>query len=218
MPCPNPGRSRRGKCGDACVFVREGRRGIRLRPGAGGAQGAAARGFYPWTITKTEWSADDEAGFSRFVAAIGASDCSSSQSCVRGADNPYHASDPRWFDVDLDCAKWPYFLRAYYAWKNHLPFSYVDAISGGADLKYGKKGNLPVSRTSLIDHGHGINGPKALYELIDTVFSATYRTDANQHHGVPADFYSPGHRPGLDPRRHRDLRHQWPCRDRLQGR
>ncbi len=50
--------------------------------------------------------------------------------------------------------------------------------------------------TSLIDHGHGINGPKAIYELTDTVFSATYRTDADQRRGVPSDFYSPAIGPG----------------------
>ena len=147
-------------------------------------------------IRYDHWSAADEKGFEHFVQAIGESDCSSSESCVRAPAHPYHHSDPRWFDVDLDCAKWPYFLRAYYAWKNHLPFSYVDAISGGADLKYGKHGNRPVSRESLIDHGHGINGPKAIYELTDTVFSATYRTDADQRRGVPSDFYSPAIGPG----------------------
>ncbi len=171
----------------------------------GAASAARARDFYPWHITKTQWSAADEEGFEDFVTAIGESDCSSSESCLRSSANPYRLSDPRWFDVDLDCAKLPYFLRGYYAWKNGLPFSYVDAISGGGDLKYGHKPNRPVSRTDLVDHGRGIDGPKALLEMADTVFSATYRTDANQTGGVPSDFYSPDIAPGDDPAGHRDL-------------
>ena len=93
---------------------------------------------------------------------------------MRSAANPYRKSDPRWFDVDLDCAKLPYFLRAYYAWKNGLPFAYVDAVSGSADdLRYGKRPDRAVSHESITDHGRGINGPRAIYQLIDTVFSAT---------------------------------------------
>ena len=157
---------------------------------------ASAHGRYSWTVTKTHWSAADEKGFSDFVTAIGESNCSSTQSCLRSKANPYRHSDPRWFDVDLDCAKLPYFLRAYYAWKNHLPFGFIDAIGGHGDLKYGSRPNRPVSRQSIVDRGHGINGPRAVLDVADTVFSATYRTDANQRHGVLADFYSPAIKPG----------------------
>jgi hypothetical protein len=158
---------------------------------------AAAHPPAAWRITRTAWSAADEAGFERFVARIGESDCSSSESCMRSAANPYRKSDPRWFDVDLDCAKLPYFLRAYYAWKNGLPFSYVDAISGSADdLRYGKTPNRAVSREDIVDHGHGIDGPEALYRMIDTVYSATYRTDVSDRYGVLSDFYSPA----IDPK------------------
>ena len=153
---------------------------------------AAARQHYAWHITKKEWSAADEKGFEAFVTRIGESGCNTSESCLRSTANPYRHSDPRWFDVDLDCAKLPYFLRAYYAWKNGLPFSYVDAVSGSADdLRYGKTPNRAVSREDIVDHGHGIDGPRALYRMIDTVYSATYRTDAGERRGVLSDFYSP---------------------------
>ncbi len=153
---------------------------------------AAASQHYAWRITKTHWSAADEKGFEHFVTRIGESGCNTSESCMRSAANPYRKSDPRWFDVDLDCAKLPYFLRAYYAWKNGLPFAYVDAVSGSADdLRYGKTPNRAVSRENIVDHGHGIDGPRTLYRMIDTVYSATYRTDAGERHGVLSDFYSP---------------------------
>lgn len=158
---------------------------------------AAARGSFPWTIAKTQWSAADEKGFERFVTAIGESGCSSSESCMRSAANPYRKSDPRGFDVDLDCAKLPYFLRAYYAWKNGLPFSYVDAVSGaGWDLRFTRTANRAVSRHDIADRGHGIDGPRELLRMIATVYSATYRTDAAERGRVLSDFYSPAIAPG----------------------
>jgi len=151
----------------------------------------------PWRIIKDHWSQADEDGFGRFVTAIGDSGCSSSESCLRSPANPWSANEDRGFlDVDVDCAKLPYLLRAYYAWKNGLPFSYVDAISGSGDLRYSQVANVPVSRTDIADHGGGIDGPKALRAMLDTVYTATYRTDADQNHGVPSDFYSPAIRPG----------------------
>ena len=149
-----------------------------------------------WRILKDHWSAEDEQGFGRFVAAIGASNCSSSESCLRDTANPYRKTDQHFLDIDVDCAKWPYLLRAYYAWKNNLPFSYVDGVSGSGDLRFNKNSNRAVSRRDLIDRGGGIDGPHALREVIGTVFSGTYRTDASEHRGVLSDFYSPALQPG----------------------
>src|SRR4051812_32873058 len=85
----------------------------------------------PWRIAKVEWSADDEKGFGDFVRAIGESNCTNSVECLRGPANPYRASDPKSLKFFADCADFPYMLRAYYAWKNGLPFAYVDGVSGG---------------------------------------------------------------------------------------
>ncbi|HEY0281556.1 MAG TPA: hypothetical protein VGC27_02905 [Rhizomicrobium sp.] len=158
---------------------------------------AGAHAASSWRILKDRWSEADEAGFGEFVAAIGASNCSSSQSCLRDPANPYRATDQHFLDIDADCAKWPYLLRAYYAWKNGLPFSYVDAVSGsGGDLRFSKTANRPAGRRDFIDRGKGIDGPRAIREVIGTVFSATYRTDAAERRGVQSDFYSPALQPG----------------------
>jgi hypothetical protein len=147
----------------------------------------------PWHIVKDHWDAADEAGFGRFVTALGDSGCNSSQSCLRDPANPWRGSDGRFLDVDVDCAKLPYLLRAYYAWKNGLPFSYVDGVAGS---RFGHTANRIVSRAGMIDHGDGIDAPAAIRAMIDNVYSGTFRTDAAQDGAIPADFYSPALQPG----------------------
>ena len=159
--------------------------------------GFPASAHTAWRIVKDHWSAADEQGFGQFVDAIGETDCSSAQSCLRNAANPYRGTDQDFQDIDSDCAKWPYLLRAYYAWKNGLPFSYVSGVSGvGGDLRYTKTANRATSRHDLIDGGHGIDAPNAIREMMGVVFSGTYRTDASERHGVLSDFYSPALQPG----------------------
>src|SRR6201996_1397251 len=163
-----------------------------------GCATACAQGFsqgftQSWRITKDHWDTSDEAGFGAFLAALGDSGCSSSQSCLRDQANPWRGSDRGFLDIDVDCAKLPYLLRAYYAWKNGLPFSYVDGVAGS---RFGHAANRIVSRAGMIDHGNGIDGPAAIRTMIDNVYSGTFRTDAAHDTAIPADFYSPALAPG----------------------
>ncbi|MGN6515001.1 MAG: hypothetical protein ACTHLR_04075 [Rhizomicrobium sp.] len=150
-----------------------------------------------WRIIKDHWTQTDEEGFGQFVQAVGESNCSSSESCLRDKANPYRNTDQAFVDIDVDCAKLPYLLRAYYAWKNGLPFSFVNGVSGeGGDLRFTKTANRATSRHDMIDRGNGINGPEEIRAMLSTVFSGTYRTDAKESHGVLSDFYSPALQPG----------------------
>ncbi len=155
--------------------------------------GCATAHAEPWRITKDHWDASDEAGFGAFLAALGDSGCSSSQSCLRDPANPYRGSDGRFLDIDVDCAKLPYLLRAYYAWKHGLPFAYVDGVAGS---RFGHASNRIVSRAGMIDHGGGIDAPAAIRTMLDNVYSGTFRTDAAHDNAIPADFYSPALQPG----------------------
>jgi hypothetical protein len=155
--------------------------------------GCATAQAAPWRIVKDHWEPSDEAGFGAFVTALGDSGCSSSQSCLRDPANPYRGSDGRFLDIDVDCAKLPYLLRAYYAWKNGLPFSYVDGVGGS---RFGHASNRIVSRAGMIDHGGGIDAPTAIRAMLSNVYSGTFRTDAAQDGAIPADFYSPALQPG----------------------
>ncbi len=150
-----------------------------------------------WRITNDQWSQSDEAGFGKFVAALGETQCSSAQSCLRNAANPWRGSDQDFQDIDSDCAKWPYLLRAYYAWKNDLPFSYVDGVNGEqGNLRFTKSANRATGRHDIIDGGRGIDAPQAIRAMMAAVFSGTYRTDAGEKHGILSDFYSPKLQPG----------------------
>ena len=152
----------------------------------------------PWRITKDHWGPEDERGFGAFVTALGQSGCNSAQSCLRSSANPYARSDGAVIDIDADCAKFPYLLRAYYAWKNGLPFGYVDGVRGE---RFSRNGNSVVSRAAIIDRGTdngsgGMDPKRALLTLLDNVFSGTYRIDAGSPDGLPSDFYSPALAPG----------------------
>ena len=104
----------------------------------------------PWRITRTEWRTADEDGFGEFLREIAESGCTTTVSCMQSAANFYRDSDPPSFLFHADCAKWAYMLRAYYASKNGLPFSYVDRISGdGTDLSFSATSNLALERHDL---------------------------------------------------------------------
>jgi hypothetical protein len=150
-----------------------------------------------WRIRHSEWTQSDEKGFGVFIRAIAESGCQTTVACMRGSGNPYRDSDSASIDFDADCAKWVYMLRAYYAWKNDLPFGYVSDISGpGADFRFNETGNRITARHEFIDRGAGLQGAPLLAEIHDRVSSATYRTDAAHSGSLQSDFYSPKIEPG----------------------
>lgn len=151
----------------------------------------------PWRITKTEWSEVDEKGFGQFVRAIAESGCTTTASCMQGTANPYRDTDPASFVFHADCAKWVYMLRAYYASKNGLPFSYVNRIaSEGADPRFSTTSNSAVERKDIMDAGTAIDTAAVLTRLHDEVSSATYRMDPAHEAPLEQDFYSPKIAPG----------------------
>ena len=162
---------------------------------SGSAQGAES----VWRITKAEWSASDEKRFGEFVASVATSGCTTTSDCLKGAGNPYRSTDPKPLRIAADCAKFPYMLRAYFAAKNGLPFSYISQITAAdaLDPRFSVTGNQPKARRDFIDHGNGMSVAAAIDEIRANVWSATYRMDASSQHGpVIADFYSPKIQPG----------------------
>jgi hypothetical protein len=151
----------------------------------------------PWHIRKTEWTDADEKAFGEFVREIAESGCTTTVSCMQSAANFYHDSDPPTLLFHADCAKWVYMLRAYYASKNGLPFSYVSKISGnGPDLRFTTASNTALLRSDIVDTGTGIDTASVLQHIHDEVYSATYRMDPAVQAPIMQDFYSPKLQPG----------------------
>lgn len=148
-----------------------------------------------WKITKDHWDEDDEKRFGEFVAGFGESDCKNPGECFKSAANPYRDSDPPNLRMDGDCADWIYQLRAYFAWKNGLPFSYplfVMSRSGPTpDFRFSDAGNQIVSRLQL-EWQADADPVKLLLDLRGTVSTAMFRVEHTYDVGYSAsDFYSP---------------------------
>jgi hypothetical protein len=82
-------------------------------------------------------------------------------------------------------------LRAYYAWKRGLPFSYVSAVSprgSSRDIRYTPNGNAVVGRRDVLSGS--VSGYALMEDLRDIVSSATYRIHPDLD-DPPPDFYSP---------------------------
>jgi hypothetical protein len=170
--------------------------GALLLSGAFGGQGEAAARSYNWKITKTEWSPADEKGFSEFVEALGAADCWTVDECLRSPANPYRSTDPRGLRFRSDCADFPYVLRAYYAWKNGLPFSYAIGVNSTtgyfSDIRYTSNGNRVTARKTVPATAQGVPALPLIVEMRNAVSTAMYRhhADADDAQNF-TDFYAP---------------------------
>ncbi len=144
-----------------------------------------------WKVYKTQWDASDEDGYAAFVQAIGRSDCNSLESCLRSEANPYRSDvDPR---LPGDCADMAYVLRAYYAWKNGLPFSYQNAMRTAdgtrQDLRYSTEGNIVSGRRRILNYVS--NAPSFLRRIGGEVSTAMFRTHPDSGGGNSHDDFYP---------------------------
>lgn len=144
-----------------------------------------------WRVVKTSWDERDEAGYEAFVRAIGRSNCLTLGECLASPANPYRKTDKRRYSGD--CADMAYILRAYYAWKNGLPFSYQRAMrtaDGTAeDLRYSRGGNVVSARRDAIGSAP-ISAPGFIARIGGEVSTAMFRTDPrNGDRRLFDDFY-----------------------------
>lgn len=148
-----------------------------------------------WRITKPEWTEEDEKGYSDFVQRIGESKCDTPDDCINSSANPYRATDGRGIDFNADCADLVYMLRAYYAWKNGLPFTYATGVftRGGGDVRFSPKGNRIAGRRNITG---GENGRSVINAIRSAVSSATYRIGPDVDENPLTDLYPPKIQPG----------------------
>ena len=156
-------------------------------------EAAPARGGYQssFVIRYDRWTDRDEKDFGEFVRAIGESGCHSVDECLRSTGNPFHASDKPGVRFTSDCANLPYVLRAYFAWKRGLPFSYVSAVSArgtSSDNRYSPNGNQANHRQDVLSGS--TTGYALLQRLLADTSSADYRIHPHIETPLEPDFYS----------------------------
>ena len=144
-----------------------------------------------WEVYKAAWGPEDEAGYGAFVTAIGRSDCTSIDACLKDKANPYRSPvDPH---LPGDCADMAYVLRAYYAWKNGLPFSYQNAMRTAdrsrEDLRYSTAGNVVAGRRQILNYV--TDAPSFIARIGGEVSTAMFRTDPESGGGVSHDDFYP---------------------------
>jgi hypothetical protein len=168
----------------------------------------------PYTVTHADWTAGDEAQYDKFVTQIGsaiaAHKCNTVKKCMRDPKiNLYAAKDPAGAFFYADCAEFPYLLRAYFAYQNHLPFSYAnntrmnmkpvasmndhDAELPNKNPANGPYGNTIISRSApnvaaLL--GQEPNLVSYIVNMYDNVSTRMFRTSAlSENYGTLADLY-----------------------------
>jgi hypothetical protein len=157
----------------------------------------------PWMVQKTEWGISDEENYIRYITTIGEGIsrglCATVSSCFHNPQvNPYANSANDGLKFYYDCADFPYFLRAYYAWKNQLPFGFVSGVSpiqgqGDVvkDIRYSPYGNVVRDRYSILTHRSRMGRIRLTnavdvfnHILPDDVSSASFRVS---YSGMDAD-------------------------------
>ena len=154
------------------------------------AQTPADRGLY--IIRYDHWTVEDERDYGQFIASIGKSDCRTVNDCLHGEGNWFRASDDPDYFFHFDCADMGYVLRAYYAWKRGLPFSFESGVSPRGptrDIRYSPDGNRVTARRDVLTGS--ISGYRLLETLRDTVSTANYRMHPDIETPLEEDFYSP---------------------------
>lgn len=150
---------------------------------------------FAWKITKESWSQQDELEFQQLVISMGNSDCATVTECMSDPQaNPYRRSDPPGLTFTGDCADFPYYLRAYFAWKKGLPFAFADTmapVAVGDDPRFSTKGNVVVSRTQVTTPYLGAEKDFRWVRtrIRDYVYSATFRTHPELNEGRDTDTY-----------------------------
>ncbi|MFN7730032.1 MAG: hypothetical protein ACK5P7_12810 [Bdellovibrio sp.] len=175
----------------------------------------------PWKVQKTEWSQQDELNWQNFVKAIGESKCNTFDTCIVSEANPYRDEIDRAATHYSDCADFPMSMRAYFAFKNKLPFSTVfgfqpnpltleqeenvakrrqqETAKGNLekfeeslrDIRYSLNGNRPTSRSSV---PHSIAATRDYYKMIRQIQDVVSSGTFRMFHtngDIQSDFYSP---------------------------
>lgn len=164
---------------------------------------AATAADTSWKITKTTWTDVDEKNYVEFISLMGKAvekrECRSFKECIQHPSNPYKGSDAGQLDIHVDCARLSYAFRAYFAWKNGLPFSHVSQVVARVpadkddNLRYTKNGNLVKARSSVLASKNKLpDGPTYITQtLMKSVYTAVLRLEdeIENRPNLESDYY-----------------------------
>lgn len=89
-----------------------------------------------WNVTKGSWSQQNELDWQNFIRSIGqavaSGKCSTVDTCLVSSANPYRNQMDMKATHFADCADFPMYLRAYFSYKNNLPFTFGIGIRANA--------------------------------------------------------------------------------------
>lgn len=134
------------------------------------------------------WDGVAEAQYGEFISTIGqaiaAGKCRTLRDCLNDpAINPLYEDTAQALRFHADCADVPYILRAYYAYRHDLPFSYARAMQGrGRDARYYRDAHPQGLRTWR----ESKTPRQLLHGLSSAVHSGFFRTAPAV---ASADFY-----------------------------
>lgn len=178
----------------------------------------------PMVTTRLSWTEADEVEFGNFVASIGKAvyekKCGTATACFRNpAINKYAPYDPPTLELYTDCADLPYFLRAYFAYHEGLPFNFVTgtamsqvpyasvddaqnvlAKTTTANSPYGNKITSRGGSSVAVAPGQEKNFVSYVNSLIDIVATSTNRVGAMTPGSEMSDMFPvPLNRQGIRP-------------------
>ena len=167
----------------------------------------------PMYVQQSEWTPQHEILFGQFVNQLGkaikSGVCNTVKNCMQNPTaNMYASSDPNDLILYSDCADYPYFLRAYFAYKNNLPFAYVNDLAMAqapfssiadrdADFATAQLDNSPYG--NIIEGRGGANVPASpgqeknllpyLHTMFDMVSTRTFRVGPFNQGAQLSDVY-----------------------------
>jgi hypothetical protein len=141
-----------------------------------------------WRATASNWTQADELGYSAFIQALGESGCATPDECINSSSNPLRDAEDGFIPFNADCADLIYMLRAYYAWKLGLPFTFATSVKpiGNGGPRFSSGGNR-VSGRRLVSNGEAIRS--VLAQARDQTSSAQLRIGPGTDDSPQSDFY-----------------------------
>jgi hypothetical protein len=133
-----------------------------------------------WVIKKATWSVADEKSYSNFIESIYASKCNTVDKCMKGTGNWYRDRDPAGMNWYADCGRFPYLMRAYFAFHNNLPFQGAadaaprDPNDPNPVAKYSAHGTYITRRRAAQT---GVDGYQFLQRVVNSAYTIVYRVD-----------------------------------------